>query len=123
MFGNLFNSNSAEKVVDGIYNGIDMAIYTPEEKAVALQKQIDTKLNLMPLFEPFKLAQRYIAIMFTVNFLLAFWVAVGLFVFMPEFFDGFLTIITTFKFGWIMGAIVTWYFTGGIINSVGKNKK
>jgi len=118
MFGNLFTSNTAEKAVDGIYNGIDKTFYTDEEKAIAVQKQIDTKLKLLPLFEPFKLAQRYIAISFTVNFLVAFWVGVGLFVFKPEFFDGFITIVTTFKLGWIMGAIVTWYFTGGIINSV-----
>ncbi len=73
MFGfisNIFTPDTVNKTVDGIYNGVDKLFYTDEEKAEATQKQIDTKLKLLPLFEPFKIAQRIIAIIFTINFIL-----------------------------------------------------
>ena len=99
----VFSPEIATKTVDGIYNGIDKAFYTDEEKAEALQKQVDTKLKLLPLFEPFKLAQRVIAISFTINFILAFWVAVVL-LFMDkiELLDKYIAIIGVFQLGWIM---------------------
>jgi len=36
--------------------------------------------------------------------------------------DKFIALIGVFQLGWIMMAIVAWYFTGGIINST-KGKK
>jgi len=117
----LFTSDVAEKAVDGIYNGVDMAIYTNEEKAIATQKQIETKLKLLPLFDPFRLAQRYIAIIFTVNFVLAFWI--GVFIYFQgtkDALDTYIKLVEAFGLFWIMGAIITWYFTGGIINSYKK---
>ena len=120
ILSSIFSSSIAEKAVDGIYNGVDKAFYTAEEKAIALQKQVDTKLKLLPLFEPFKLAQRVIAIAFTINFLLAFWVGAFLLRFSPEYFDAFISLVVTFNFGWIMAAIVAWYFTGGIVNGIKK---
>ena len=114
----IFSPSVVNKTVDGIYNGVDKAFYTDEEKAEALQKQVDSKMKLLPLFEPFKLAQRIIAISFTFNFILAFWIGVVL-LFMEklELLDKFIALIGVFQLGWIMMAIVAWYFTGGIINS------
>jgi len=118
----IFSPKSADKAVDGIYNGIDNMFYTDEEKAVAQQKRIDTKLNLLPLFEPFKIAQRVIAISFTINFILAFWVGVAIYFFKENKLDNYITIVATFNLGWIMMAIITWYFTGGLLNSAKKDK-
>jgi len=119
----IFSPSVVNKTVDGIYNGVDKAFYTDEEKAEALQKQVDSKMKLLPLFEPFKLAQRIIAISFTFNFILAFWVGVVL-LFMEklELLDKFIGLIGVFQLGWIMMAIVAWYFTGGVVNSF-KGKK
>jgi len=116
----IFSPRTAEKAVDGIYNGIDNMFYTDEEKAVAQQKRIDTKLGLLPLFEPFKIAQRVIAISFTANFIIAFWVGIAIYFFKPELLDGYLGIVIAFKIGWIMMAIITWYFTGGLLKREGK---
>jgi len=116
--GSIFSPSSADKAVDGIYNGIDNMFYTDEEKAVAQQKRIETKLNLLPLFEPFKIAQRIIAISFTINFILAFWVGVAIYFYNQKLLDGYLAIIATFNIGWIMMAIITWYFTGSLVTSI-----
>jgi len=119
----LFTADIATKAVDGIYNGVDMLVYTDEEKAVAMQKQVETKLKMLPLFAPFKLAQRVIAIGFTINFFIAFWIGVVLVLWLPEYFDAYMSIVKEFGLFWIMGTIVTFYFTGGLINSFkGKDK-
>jgi len=117
-FSSIFTPDVASKAVDGIYNGIDKAFYTDEEKAEAVQKQLDTKLNLLPLFEPFKLAQRYIALLFASNFLLAFWVGTLILLYLPDSFTEYVQLVEAFGLFWVMGAIVTWYFTGGVINSM-----
>jgi hypothetical protein len=54
-FGKIFGSDKAiEKTVDGAYNGVDKLFYTDEEKA-------DNWRLMMKVYEPFKLAQRFIA--------------------------------------------------------------
>ena len=123
-FSDIFTSKSGEKTVDGIYNGIDKAFYTDEEKADMVIKQTDMKLKLLPLFEPFKLAQRFIAILFSVNFILAFWVGVVIWWFgKDEQLESFTRLIGVFNLGWIMTAIITWYFSGGVINSLKSKDK
>lgn len=59
--GKLFSS---EKVVDDISSGVDKMIYTKEEKA-------DNFNTLLGLYTPFKLTQRYLAIIFCVPYALA----------------------------------------------------
>lgn len=119
----LFSPSVVTKTVDGIYNGIDKAIYTDEEKADNQKEQVKSKMALIPLFEPFKLAQRIIAISFTINFIFAFWVGVALlFMKQQELLDSYLKLIAVFQLGWIMLTIVAWYFTGGVVNSFKTNK-
>ena len=68
-FGKLFGSDTAiEKTADGIYNGIDMAIYTDEEKAIALQKKQEFYVNILKAHEPFKLAQRFLAMIYSIPY-------------------------------------------------------
>jgi len=131
----IFSSKVAEKAVDGIYNGVDKAWYTDEEKAVALQKQIDTKIKLLPLFEPFKIAQRVLAFWYSFLFGISFLTGLAMVVFnaiykFVELKDGvkakdivqlditqLLNVVSGFSLGYIAIAIITWYFSGGIISS------
>jgi len=56
LFATLFGSeNVIKRAADGIYNGVDAAIYTDQEKAGGF-------LNLLKGYEPFKLAQRLLAL-------------------------------------------------------------
>lgn len=52
-----------EKIVDGIYNGVDKMVYTDEEKK-------DNHAVFLKLYEPFKVAQRYLSLIFSVPFAL-----------------------------------------------------
>jgi len=56
LWGTLFGSQSViDNAAKGIYNGVDKAIYTSEEKALGF-------LDLLKAYEPFKLAQRLLAL-------------------------------------------------------------
>ena len=52
-----------EKIVDGVYNGVDKMVYTEEEKK-------DNHARFLSLYEPFKVAQRYLSLVFSVPFAL-----------------------------------------------------
>ncbi len=49
------------KLTDGIYNGIDMAVYTSEEKAAMDQKVLDFRLKYMEGTKHQNVSRRYIA--------------------------------------------------------------
>ena len=67
--GKIFGS---KKVIDAAISGIDKSIFTREEKA-------DYMLDFLKAYEPFRLAQRWIAFMFTGSFLLSFNIVFALF--------------------------------------------
>ena len=123
ILSNIFSPKNSETLVEGVYKGLDMTFYTDEEKAIALQSQVDTKLKLLPLYEPFKLAQRFIAISMTINFIILLWSGVIMYILFPEYLEGFLKLMEIFNIGWIMTTIIVWYFTGGIIQQKPKEGK
>ncbi|MCM2973788.1 hypothetical protein [Larsenimonas suaedae] len=62
LWSSLFGSdNVIKKAADGIYNGVDKAIFTDEEKATRF-------MSLLKLYEPFKLAQRLLALSVTLPY-------------------------------------------------------
>ena len=71
---------------------------------------------MMTQFQGFKLAQRVIAITVTVNFFIAFWCGVGIYLMKPDKLEGYLNLVGTFELGYIMLAIIAWYFTAGSLN-------
>lgn len=111
----LGNGNVIEKGMELI----DDAFESDEEKRESRTK---AKIDLMKAYAPFKVAQRWIAIMFTVNFIGSFWFAVGLWAFgSAGDLDAFLKIMGVFNISWIMGAIVLFYFGGGLSESIGRS--
>jgi hypothetical protein len=113
MWQNIKGIFSSEKLIDNISSGIDKSIYTAEEKA-------DGFTLLLKLYEPFKIAQRYLMIIFCVPYALAFFVT-----FMASFFVD----VTTQKemlqgdIAIIVGIIVTFYFGGGAVEGVLTRRK
>ena len=62
LWGKLLGSTEVIKqAADGIYHGVDKAIYTPEEKAEGF-------LQLLKAYEPFKLAQRYLMLLVSIPY-------------------------------------------------------
>ena len=57
MFG-LFSSKSQDKVVDGIYSGLDKLVLTDEERLDFENKKAELKKSFLPLFEPYILRSK-----------------------------------------------------------------
>lgn len=67
----LFGSaDTVNKISDGIYDGLDAAIYTDEEKAKHKLDKTELAIRLLKVYEPFKLAQRLLALLFSIPFVL-----------------------------------------------------
>ena len=98
----------SSKVVESGLDLIDNAFYTDQEKA-------DQKRLLLKAYEPFKVAQRLLAVMFTsvflllvlVNIALSFWFDVSQ---QMAFVDEYLSLPMTL--------IVGFYFAGGAVEGV-----
>jgi len=81
-WGKLFGTDDViKKTVDGVYNGIDKIVYTDEEKAEMRLKAAESFLKLLKAYEPFKLAQRFLAMSVTLSYLLIWLVSAGLFIY------------------------------------------
>ena len=69
IWGTIFGSDKViEKTTDGVYNGIDMAFYTDEEKAIAMQKKQEFYIKILKAYEPFKVAQRFLALIYSIPY-------------------------------------------------------
>ena len=79
-FGRLFGSESViKKAAEGVYNGIDYAFHTDQEKA-------EHFLKLLKAYEPFKLAQRFIALIIAVPFVVV-WTLCALMIVVSAFME------------------------------------
>lgn len=103
----------SDKVIAAGIDGLDAIVFTPEEKSKAQQE-------FLKLYEPFKLAQRYLAIIFSVPYVLA-WIV--------TFFSSFFSDVSrqfellNGDIGSIVFAIVSFYFLGGVASGILKSKK
>ena len=86
-----------------------------------IEAKTKSKTDLLTAYHPFKLAQRYLALIFTVNFVLSFWFAVYLWS-MGKDLQGFIDLMLSFNTGWIMLTIVGFYFGGGAIEGIIKSR-
>lgn len=68
MFGLISKIFGSDSVIGNSMKAIDKVFYTDEEKA-------ENKANLLKLYEPFKLAQRLLALTFAIPFVLVFLIA------------------------------------------------
>jgi len=110
---------------DVIKKGMDLIddMHTSDEEAIAVKSK--AKIDLMNAYAPFKLAQRYIALMFTAVFLSMFVLVLAMTLAGEGDIDAVKQIIGDFWIGEIMLMIVGFYFGGGLAESVtsAKNKK
>jgi hypothetical protein len=98
---------------------IDDMVVTSEEEIAAKSK---AKTDLLAAYQPFKLAQRYLALMFAFTFLLCFAITLGMTLAGKGDIEGVKAILGDFWIGEIMLIIVGFYFGGGLAESV-RNKK
>jgi hypothetical protein len=95
-------------------------MHTSTEEEVAVKSK--AKTDLLAAYAPFKLAQRYLALMFAFTFLLCFAITLGMTLAGRGDIEGVKAILGDFWIGEIMLIIVGFYFGGGLAESV-KAKK
>ena len=95
-------------------------MHTSTEEEVAIKSK--AKTELLAAYAPFKLAQRYLALMFAFTFLLCFAITLGMTLAGRGDIEGVKAILGDFWIGEIMLIIVGFYFGGGLAESV-KTKK
>lgn len=118
LLGRIFNP---KKLGESLISGVDKAILTNEEKLDYMQK-------MLVLYEPYKLAQRVLAIMFSSAFLLVHVItAITHFIYVlkelnPE------PIVSLYQYnndslGTLVMIIVGFYFAGGVLEGTVKRLK
>ena len=118
ILGRIFGSGDVIKA--GIQLIDDMHTSSEEE----IQAKSKAKIELMNAYAPFKLAQRYLALMFTVTFLFSFMLVLGMTLNKMGDINAVKTVLGDFYIGEIMLTIVFFYFGGGAIEGViNKGKK
>jgi len=100
-----------------ISKGIDLidSMHTSTEEEIAAKTK--AKTDLLSSYAPFKLAQRYLAIMFAVSFLGTFILVMGMTLWGKGDIDAIKQVLGDFYIGEIMLTIVAFYFSGGVVDS------
>ena len=109
MFGFLGKLLGSEKAVDAGMKGIDALVYTDQEKA-------DRKLEFLENYKPFKLCQRYLALLFSVPYVLGWIIALGFTAGGRP--TGDLMALLDGRMGDAVALIVLFYFGGGAIETL-----
>lgn len=123
----IFGSDDViNKAADGIYNGIDKLVYTNEEKAEMRLKAAEQFLKLLKTYEPFKLAQRLLALTFAIPYIVVWVISAVLFVvgaLVPELSNAIdaskeLAKMNNETLGTPVAIILAFYFSGGMLEGV-----
>lgn len=102
--------------------GIDLIdqMHTSKEEEIAAKTQ--AKTQLLTAYAPFKVAQRYLALIFGFTFIASYLMILVL-LFLGGDINQAQEIITAFKIDWIMLTIVGFYFGGGAFEGVINRQK
>lgn len=108
---------------DVIKSGIQLIddMHTSTEEEIVAKTQ--AKTDLLSAYAPFKLAQRYLAVMFAVTFLSCFVLVLGMTLYGQGDIEAVKAILGDFYIGEIMLTIVLFYFGGGAFEGVTEKLK
>jgi len=88
-----------------------------------IEARTKAKTDLMTAYAPFKVAQRYLALMFAATFLLSFALVLGLTLAGVGDVDAVRAILSEFYIGEIMLTIIGFYFAGGAFEGIMNARK
>jgi hypothetical protein len=106
---------------DVVSKGLDLIDSFHTSETEAIEAKTKAKTDLLTSYAPFKIAQRYLALMFGFTFVGSYLMVLILF-FMDRDISEVREIISAFKIDWICLSIVGFYFGGGAFEGV-MNKK
>ena len=118
--GILANILGAGDVIKEGFKLIDSMHTSTAEEIEAKSK---ARTALLDAYAPFKVAQRYLALMFTFTFLSCFTLVLGMTLFGDTEINDVRAVISEFWIGEIMLVIVGFYFSGGAIEGALKARK
>lgn len=95
-------------------------IHVSETESVEVKAK--AKQQLLSAYAPFKLAQRYLALMFTFTYLSCFAITLGMTLYGEGNIDGVKDVLNEYYVGEIMLTIVAFYFGGGLAESINRKK-
>lgn len=106
---------SGEVIANGIKLIDDLHSSTEEE----IKANSKAKTDLLAAYAPFKVAQRYLAMMFTLTYLISFFICLINILIADDFTKLDITnLLSEFYIGEIMLTIVAFYFAGGAVEGV-----
>jgi len=103
---------------DVLSKGLDLIDDAFESDAEARESKAKAKIDLMTAYAPFKLAQRYLALMFGATYLICFFVVLVTTLMGIGKPEEVMAVMETFSISWIMLTIVMFYFGGGLAESI-----
>ena len=108
---------------DVIKSGLDLIddMHTSTEEEIVAKTK--AKTDLLSSYAPFKLAQRYLALMFAVAFLGTFMLVMGMTLWGQGDIDAVKQVLGDFYIGEIMLTIVAFYFGGGAFEGLLEKRK
>ena len=108
---------------DIVSKGIELIDSFHTSETESIEAKTKAKTDLLESYAPFKVAQRYLALIFGFTFVASYVLVLVLF-FLGRDIAEVQEIINAFKIDWIMLTIVGFYFGGGAFEGViGKKKK
>lgn len=126
MLGILSSILGSKEVIKQGMELID-SVHTSDEEMERVKAQ--TKIETMKAYAPFKISQRYLALMFGFTFLLTYVLVLGMTLLGEPNIDAVKQVIDDFYIGEAMLTILAFYFSGGMLEGVvgkikeGKEKK
>lgn len=108
---------------DIVSKGFDLIDSFHTSDTEMIEAKTDAKVKLMGAYAPFKIAQRYLALMFTATFILSFLLVLGLTMAGIGDVEAVRTVLAEFYIGEIMLTIVFFYFGGGAVEGAWKARK
>ena len=102
---------------DVIGKGMDLIDSFHTSDTEMLEAKTKAKTDLMQAYAPFKIAQRYIALMFGGTYISTYLLVIGM-TFMQMDVTAVKDILQEFQIDWIMLTIVGFYFGGGLADSI-----
>ena len=104
---------------DVITKGLDLIDDAYTSDVEMLEAKTKAKADLMLAYAPFKIAQRYLALMFGGTYISTY-ITVIVMTFLGKDVTAVQGILAEFQIDWIMLSIVMFYFGGGLADSVMK---
>jgi hypothetical protein len=108
---------------DVIKRGIKLIDSLHTSKEEEIQAKNEAKIRLLEAYHPYKVAQRYLALLFTAVFLFCFVLVLSMTLAGRGNTEQVFTVLNEFYIGPIVLTIIGFYFSGGMLEGIFRAKK